>query len=460
MLKIKNGRIISVSGVVVEVEFMENQPGIHTILTLKDDPSALMEVYASSSSNTYYCLLLSPSKNVVRNQEVINTAKTIQIPVGDSILGRVYDIFGNFHDGQPKPKSDSIEVFNNNKTNYSDLVVPTELLQTGIKAIDFFCPIYKGGKAGLFGGAGVGKTVLLTELIKNVVIEGSDTKNLKNVSVFSAVGERAREAQELYENLVNTGVDKYTALILGQMGENPAVRLRTASASAAVAEYFRDIKNKNVLFFMDNFYRFAQAGNEIATLLKSIPSEDGYQADLSSQIAGVQERLTSKKDAYITSIQAVFVPSDDINDYGVRSIFPYLDSYIILNRDIYHQGRFPAVDLLGSSSSALNPTLVGDLHYTTALEAKGLLEKAKTLERIVSLIGENELSVADQTTYKRAEILKNYMTQNFFVVEDQTGKKGVRASLNKTIEDVNKILEGKFDTKNPSEFLFIGNVDF
>ena len=459
MLDIKNGTVVAVSGVVVEVEFLQNQPSVNTILTLSKDPSALMEVYSSSGRNTYNCLLLSPSKNVVRGMEVVNTGKTIQVPAGDSILGRVIDIFGNFHDGLPVPKYEMLEVFKKSNKNYEDLVVPSELLETGIKAIDFFCPILKGGKGGLFGGAGVGKTVLLTELIKNIVIVG-DSNTSKNISVFSAVGERAREAQELYENLISTGVSEYTTLILGQMGENPAVRLRTAVASAALAEYFRDEKQKNVLFFMDNFYRFAQAGNEISTLLKSIPSEDGYQADLTSQIANVQERLTSKSNAYITSIQAVFVPSDDINDYGVRSIFPYLDAYIVLSRDVYQQGRFPAVDLLASSSSALNPKTVGDLHYNTFLEAKSLLEKAQTLERIVSLIGENELSVADQTTYKRAEILKNYMTQNFSVVEDQTGKKGTKVSVHKTVEDVNRILEGKFDNKKPEDFLFIGDINF
>ncbi|PIR43895.1 F0F1 ATP synthase subunit beta [candidate division WWE3 bacterium CG10_big_fil_rev_8_21_14_0_10_32_10] len=453
------GKIISIKGNIVEVEFANNKPKIHNILVLEKDANTVFEVYTSSSSNKFYCLMLTNSNNISRGDIVVNTNQALVIPATENALGRVFDVFGNVHDGLGPIKSKEMrEIFLEKKDNIEGVLVPTEVLETGIKAIDFFAPIYRGGKAGLFGGAGVGKTVLLTELINNIVISKSNKKENESVSVFAAVGERSREAQELYENLKESKVLPYTTLILGQMGENPAVRYRTAYSAVSLSEYFRDDLKKNVLFFMDNMYRFAQAGMELSTLMSTIPSEDGYQATLTSEMGEIQGRLSSTNEATITSVEAIFVPSDDITDYAVRSTFPYLETTIVLSRDIYQQGRLPAVDLLSSTSSALNPDTVGELHYQTYIDAKNLLETSANLERIVSLIGESELSVTNQTIYKRAQILKNYMTQDFFVVASQTGTPGKKVPLATTIKDVNNILEGMHDSKEPSDFLYIGGI--
>ena len=454
-----NGKVISVKGNIVEVEFLLEKPEIHDILILEKDENIFLEVYASSSTRYFYCLMLSDNTTIARGDILINTKKALTVPATEKILGRVFDIFGNPQDGKPKVESkDMIEIFNRDRRKMDNIEVPNKVIETGIKAIDFFSPIYKGGKAGLFGGAGVGKTILLTELINNIVIEGNQ-KGMENVSIFAAVGERSREAQELRQNLEESKVLPYTTLILGQMGENPAVRFRTAYASVAIAEYFRDTRKKDVLFFMDNMYRFAQAGQELSTLMSMIPSEEGYQPTLSSEMGEIHERLVSTKNAFITSLETIFVPSDDINDYAVRSIFPYLETSLVLSREIYQKGRFPAIDLLASSSSALNPEIVGQLHYQTYLDAKNLLEAAKQLERIVALIGKGELSISNRTIYDRATILENYMTQNFFVVESQTSRPGITVPTSKTIKDVNNILEGKYDEADPELFLFIGGID-
>ncbi|NCT55232.1 F0F1 ATP synthase subunit beta [bacterium] len=453
------GKVISIKGQIVEIMFDGEKPNIHDLLEVEADRTIKLEVYRSSSNDTFYCLLLTESKDMSRNSVVINTEKTLKVAATENVLGRVIDVFGNTHDSNIEIKTDEYkEIFKSNLDK--DIVqVPNTILETGIKAIDFFAPFFKGGKAGLFGGAGVGKTVLLTELINNIVVGGKDKNSSDTVSVFAAVGERSREAQELYENLKSAEVLSKTAMLLGQMGENPAVRFRTAYAAAAISEYFRDIKEKNVLFFMDNMYRFAQAGNELSTLMNVIPSEDGYQPTLTSEMGAVHERLYSTEKAIITSVEAIFVPSDDLTDYGVRSIFPYLDTNLVLSRDIYQQGRLPAIDLLGSNSAALNIEFAGEDHYKTYIEAKSLLEKSATLERIVSLIGESELSYENAKVYKKSKILQNYMTQYFFVVAAQTGKSGVKVPLEQTVKDVKSILEGKFDSYDPEEFLFIGSLE-
>jgi F-type H+-transporting ATPase subunit beta len=312
----------------------------------------------------------------------------------------------------------------------------------------------RGGKAGLFGGAGVGKTVILSEIIYNIVILNPE----KNVSVFTGVGERTREGEELYTTLKENKVMQGVTLIYGSMGENPAVRFRTAFAGVTLAEYYRDILGKNVLFFIDNIFRFAQSGYELSTLMNVLPSEGGYQATLSSEMASFHERLASTERNTITTLEAIYVPADDLTDSGVQSIFPYLDSDIILSRSVYQEGRFPAIDILASNSSALNEETVGVAHYQTALDAQTTLKKALALERIVALIGESELSVSDQVLYKRAKYIKNYMTQNFTVVESQTEKKGVRVSIKDTVSDVRAILDGKVDSLSPEDLLYIGTL--
>lgn len=448
------GSVISVLGQIIEVEFAEQQPAVHDLLVVERDQDIRMEVYSSSGVNTFYCLLLTVNANLARGDVVINTGETIKIPVGPEVLGRVMNVFGAEQDGKGTISATTSKQIFGKDINFDSVYVPSVVLETGIKAIDFFSPILRGGKVGLFGGAGVGKTILLTEIIHNVVILSQN----KSISIFTGVGERIREGRELYETLEENKVLQSVALIYGQMGENPAVRFRTAVAGVSLAEYFRDVMQKDVLFFIDNIFRFAQAGYELATLMNTIPGEGGYQATLASEMSNIHERLVSTEKSSITSIEAVYVPSDDVTDYAVQAVFPYLDSSVVLSRSIYQEGRFPAMDLLASASSALNIDTVGEAHYNTYIDAQSLLKKAVTLDRIVSLIGESELPAEDQVLYKRSRLLKNYMTQSFYVTEAQTGRKGEYVNLETNVADIRAILDGKCDTLEPEKLLYIGSL--
>ncbi len=448
------GKIIAIYGQVVEVEFSQTQPNLHDLVYLESDPDIKFEVFASASDNIYFCLLLSISTKLKRGQVVINSGEPIKVPIGPQVLGRIMNVFGAPQDGGEPIKGLSTRAITSETIVYDDVVVPHEVLETGIKAIDFFSPLLKGGRVGLFGGAGVGKTILLTEVIHNVVVLAKKDK----VSIFTGVGERIREGQELFETLKESAVLSSVALVFGQMGENPAVRFKTALTGVSLAEYFRDQEKKDVLFFIDNIFRFAQAGYELSTLMNIIPGEGGYQATLASEMAQFHERLSSTKNASITSMEAVYVPSDDVTDYGVQSVFPYLDSSVVLSRAIYQEGRFPAIDFLSSTSSALSPEIVGEEHYKTYIDAQALLKKALTLERIVSLIGESELPADDQVSYKRARLLKSYMTQSFFVTENQTGRKGEYVKRENTIADVKNILNGGYDTVEPERLMYVGTL--
>ncbi len=448
------GTIVAIKGQIVEVEFRGIKPAINEILTLKNDPTAILEVYSSSADETFYCFLMRHSKELQRGMTVINTNKPLVVPVGKSLLGRVINVFGEPLDGG-EPFKDLKQVpISSTNVPYDHIAVPTVVLETGIKVIDFFSPILKGSRVGLFGGAGVGKTILLTEIIHNVVILHKED----NISVFAGVGERAREGHELHQTLKASNVLQKVALIFGQMGENAAVRFRTAMAAITIAEYFRDVEKSNVLFFIDNMFRFAQAGYELGTLMNQIPSQDGYQPTLASELAAVQERLVSTTSGTMTSIEAIYVPSDDLTDYAVQSIFPFLSSTVVLSRNIYQEGRFPAVDILNSTSSALNRETVGESHYALYLTSQSLLKRAVELERIVSLIGESELSTTDQAVYRRAKILRNYFTQNFFTTELQTGKKGSYVSLAEIVVDVGQILSGRYDDVPAQSFMNIGSL--
>lgn len=448
------GKIISIKGQTVEVEFDEEKPRIFDVLVYKEDPSIKMEVYASASANSFYCLSLTGTSKIHYGSTVIDTGQPIKIPVGKELLGRVINTLGEPQDDQGDIGSKEFKPIIARDIKFAEINVPREIMETGIKAVDFFTPILKGGKAGLFGGAGVGKTVILSEIIHNIVILNPE----ENVSVFTGVGERTREGEELFTTLKENKVMQGVTLIYGSMGENPAIRFRTAFTGVTIAEYYRDVLNKNVLFFIDNIFRFAQSGYELSTLMNVLPSEGGYQATLNSEMASFHERLASTKDNAITTLEAIYVPADDLTDSGVQSIFPYLDSGIILSRSVYQEGRFPAIDILASTSSALNTDTVGEEHYQTALDAQALLKKAMALERIVALIGESELSVQDQIIFKRAKFLKNYMTQNFTVVESQTEKKGVQVTRKDTVSDVRAILDGKADPLNPEDLLYIGTL--
>lgn len=448
------GKVVSVQEQIVEVEFENEKPAAHDLLILVDDPTLKMEVYTSSGASTFYCLALSPTQSISRGAKVINTKQTIRIPVGREVLGRVINLFGDPLDSPIPLAVKKYKSIYSDPPPFDEIVTKQEILQTGIKAIDLFSPFIKGGKIGLFGGAGVGKTILLTEIIHNIVILNKE----KAVSVFAGVGERTREGHELYETLKEKEVLPLVSLIFGSMGENPTIRFLTAFAAVSVAEYFRDEEKKDVLFFIDNVFRFVQAGNELSMLMSMLPSEDGYQATLESEMASLHERLVSTKNGTIGTIEAIYIPSDDILDQGVQAIFPYLDSTVVLSRSIYQEERMPAVNPLSSSSDALNEEVAGTRHYQTALKAQGLLKKAVSLERIVSLVGESELSSDDQRTYERAKKLRNYLTQSFFVTENQTGRKGVFVPLTQTVEDVNKIMDGSCDNIPDEKFLYIGSI--
>ena len=448
------GKIIGMQGQVIEVEFDSSSlPSIRDILVLESDPTVRMEVLKSSDDNSFYCIVFSESSTISRIEKVVNTHEQISVNVGNQALSRVINIFGEPLDGG-SPLTGKRKTIYGETLSFDELAVHKEILETGIKALDFFSPILLGGKIGLFGGAGVGKTLLLTEIIHNVVAKHAE----KNVSVFAGVGERVREGQELFETLSDQKVLPSVSLIFGTMGENSAVRFRTAYAAATIAEEFRDTEKKDVLFFIDNVFRLAQAGSELSMVTNTIPSEDGYQATLTSEMSTFHERLVSNKENSITTMEAIYIPNDDILDQGVQSIFPFLDSTVILSRAAYQGGFLPAVDLLSSTSANLNPEIVGELHNEAAPRAQNLLKEVVEFERIVSLVGEAELSPEDRLKYKRSSKLKNYMTQSFHVAQSQTGRSGVYVPRLTTVSDVNDIINGKYDEVSEEKFMFIGSA--
>ena len=451
-MKIK-GVIKSIVNSIVEIEFLEGQPGVHEMVILEDDPSIQIEVLQGAGKHMVYGLVYEGYETIARGDVVVATGHMFEVPVGSELLGRVIDIFGKTMEGEAMKTDEKHSIFRASP-ELDDTIAPTKVLETGIKAIDFFAPLLEGGKLGLFGGAGVGKTILLTEIIHNVVV----LSNEKNVSVFTGVGERAREGQELYQSLKDNDVLKNVALLFGQMGESPAVRFRAALAGVTIAEYLRDTKKKNVLFFIDNIFRFAQAGYELSTLMNSIPSEGGYQPTLLSEMADLHERLVSTKNGNMTTIETVFVPSDDLTDQAVQAIYPYLDSTIVLSRSVFQEGRFPAIDIMSSTSTGLTADIVGEQHAKTVRQAQSVLKQALALDRIVFLVGESELSADDKIMYKRAKLIKNYMTQPFSVSEGQTGKKGAYVRVAETVKDVAMILAGDCDDYDPSLFLHQGTI--
>jgi F-type H+/Na+-transporting ATPase subunit beta len=448
------GKVISIQGHVIEVEFTGKKPKTRDLLVLDKDNNVKMQVYASSENSTFYCFALKKNEHLVRGAKVINTEKPLQINVSDELLGRVVNIFGEPKDGLGKIKKGKEKSIYKQPVKYTDVSTRQELLETGIKAIDLFSPVIKGGKVGLFGGAGVGKTVLLSEIIHNVVT----LHKKKNISIFAGIGERIREGHELREFLQEVGNLPSVCLIFGTMSENPTIRYLTAFSAATIAEYFRDESKKDILFFIDNVFRFTQAGNELSMLMNTIPSEDGYQATLNSEIAELHERLVSNHNNSITTVEAIYIPNDDILDQGVQAIFPYLESSVVLSRNVYQEGKLPAVDILQSTSAGLNPEICGKDHLKVALDAQGLLKKAISLEKIVSLVGEGELSPEDLNYYRRAKKVGNFMTQSFFVTESQTGRKGSYIPLSDTIRDVRDIIDGKYDNVSEEKFLYIGRA--
>jgi len=447
------GRIISLDGEIVKVEFFGNYPFLREILVLKEDPQVWLEVESVPQKNIFLCIALKGKEKLYRGAVVERTKKSLEIPVGEELLGRVINIFGEPLDGLPFLKTKEKRKIEALAPSYEEIISPAQIIETGIKVIDFFTPLRKGEELGIFGGAGLGKTILLLELMHNI----SFFK--KGISVFAGLGERIREGQELWETLKKTQVLPSVALVFGQMNEPAIIRQKVGKVATTLAEYFRDTLNREILFFIDNVYRYLQAGNELSTLFCTIPSEDGYQPTLLSEVGELESRLVSTKKGAITSVQAIYVPADDITDLGVQTLLPYFDSVIILSRKVYQEGRYPAVDILASFSSVLNPVILGEEHYQAFLEAKKLLEKHKELEQIVSIVGEAELSLENRILYQRAKKLLNFMTQNLFVVSEQTGRPGQYVKREDTIRGVREILDGKLDSVPPEAFLYIGSTE-
>ncbi len=448
----ESGRISSIRENIIEIIFPGKKPSRHELLTLEDDRSVKMEVYTSGRDNTVFAIALSDITFLYRGAKVISSGEVITVPVGPVVNGRLINAFGEPQDGR-ELISDIRRPIYKDPPPFSDFVVSKEILESGIKVIDFFTPFRKGGKVGIFGGSGVGKTVLILELIHNV-----EFVKKTNV-IFAGIGERVREGHELYMSLTETGLLKGTALVFGEINERAANRFRVAYSAAAIAEYSRDEQKKDVVIFVDNIYRFIQAGNELSTLLGSIPSEDWYQPTLSSDIGMFQERLVSTKNAAITSVQAIYVPADDLADSGVQAVFTYFDSVVVLSRIVAGEGRYPAVDIMASSSSVLDADIIGEEHYEVYTKAVSSLKRYNQLNRIVSIVGEYELTKNDQILYHRARKLQNYMTQNLFVTEEQTGRRGSYVPRKKTILDVAAILDGKYDDVPEEKFLYVGSLD-
>ncbi len=454
------GRIVGISGEMVEVEYYDSKaPSLHEILFVIDVKDTFLEVISSSAKkNTLFCILFGSSRQIRRGLAVQSTRETIRIPVGKSILGRAINVVGQSLDGLERPNvTETSAIHDYLPKDLTEIVHMHGIIETGIKAIDFFAPILKGGKTGLFGGAGVGKTVLLQEIINNLLVRNKLADDV--FGVFCAVGERTREAKELLEVMNKSEVYKQMAFIIGQMSESAPVRSRTTSAAIAVVEYIRDKMKKDTFFFMDNLYRFAQANYEMFALTDSFPSEDGYQPTLTSEIATLHERLCSTKDGSVTSIEAAYVPSDDMADYAIRNFVPYLDTFVVLSREIYQRGMLPAINLNLSNSKAMNADFVSQEHISAYTEARSILERSEELERLVSLVGFSELSLRDQKIYRRGEMIRNYMTQNLYAVAQQTGKKQTYVPLSKTVSDMLRIVSGIFDNVDPNKFLYIGTVE-
>lgn len=448
------GIIRSVNGQIAHVDLTSlDMPAFSEILACPEDPTVLLEVHSFSGRESVFCVSLSHKDKLHRGMRLIRTHKPISVPVGPETLGRVMNLFGIAQDGGPDLSNIKHSPIYRQPPSYDSIKTTSEIIETGIKMVDFFTPFIKGGKIGFIGGAGVGKTVLLTELLRNI------TKGHQGVSVFAGIGERINEGYKLWKDLENAGTLQKTALFFGQINENAAIRFRVASAALTVAEYFRDEGKKDVLFFVDNVYRFIQAGSELSALLETSPSELGYQATLETEIAGFQNRLVNTNDGSITSIQNIYVPADDLTDPSILAITSHIDSVVVLSRDVASLGHYPALDPIKSASELTSPEYIGEHHHSLLTQARELLNEYERLTRIVGIVGEEELTAQDQLTYERAKKLLNYMTQPFFVAEHQTGREGKFVDRITTLSDVEQILKGRIDIVPAEKLLYIGSLD-
>lgn len=450
------GKIIAIRGVVIDIEFIENQtPNIYDALIIeqKDKKNLILEVEAILDLGMVRALAMSDVYGLRRGMKVKNTGKPIEVPVGDTALGRIFNVLGEPIDEQSPPKVKRKDVIHKKAPELAQQSVEQKIFETGIKVIDLIAPFVKGGKVAVFGGAGVGKTVLIQEMIHNVA------KAHQGVSVFTGVGERTREGNDLWLEMKETKVLDKTALVFGQMNEPPGNRLRVALTGVTIAEYFRDEKGMNVLLFIDNIFRFAQAGSEVSALLGRIPSAVGYQPTLASELAALQERITSTNRGSITSIQAVYVPADDYTDPAPVAIFSHLDASITLDRALTEQGLYPAINPLTSSSSALDPEILGEEHYKVTREVLRVLQRYNELQDIIAILGMEELSDEDKLIVTRARKIQRFLTQPMFVAEPFTGRPGKYVSIKETVRGFKEILEGKYDSKSETAFYMIGTID-
>ena len=450
------GKIVSIVGVVLDVKFENEQslPNLLNALVIKlGDQEIVAEVAQHIGDDTVRCIAMSATDGLVRGMEVIDTGKPIAVPVGDKTLGRIFNVLGEPVDGFEAPKDAPRDPIHRPAPEFNEIAGSAEILETGIKVVDLLAPYLKGGKIGLFGGAGVGKTVLIQELINNVA------KQHGWISVFSGVGERTREGNDLYFEMKESGVLNKTALVFGQMNEPPGARMRVALSGLTMAEYFRDKENQDVLLFIDNIFRFTQAGSEVSALLGRMPSAVGYQPTLATEMGALQERITSTKQGSITSVQAVYVPADDLTDPAPATTFTHLDAKTVLSRSIASLGIYPAVDPLESTSRVLDPNIVGEEHYAVARGVQSILQRYKELQDIIAILGMDELGDEDKLIVARARKIQRFLSQPFTVGEQFTGIPGKYVPVKETIRGFKEILEGKHDDLPESAFLFVGSID-
>ena len=449
------GKITQIISAVIDIKFTEgNLPEINSAINIKtnDGSKLVVEVAQHLGDDTVRCIALGPTDGLVRGMEAEATGAPISVPVGEQTLGRMFNVLGDPIDNKPAPEVEHMPIHRKAPT-FVEQATNTEMLETGIKVVDLLCPYQKGGKIGLFGGAGVGKTVLIQELIRNIATEHG------GYSVFTGVGERTREGNDLYHEMMDSGVIEKTTMVFGQMNEPPGARMRVGLTGLTMAEYFRDKGGKDVLLFIDNIYRFTQAGSEVSALLGRMPSAVGYQPTLQTEMGALQERITSTKNGSITSVQAVYVPADDLTDPAPATTFAHLDATTVLSRSIVELGIYPAVDPLESTSRILDPRIVGEEHYKVARSVQEILQKYKELQDIIAILGMEELADEDKVTVFRARKIQKFLSQPFHVAENFTGIPGVYVPLKETIRGFKAIIDGEMDEYPENAFFNVGTID-
>ena len=450
------GKITQIIGAVLDIKYADGHlPEINEAIeiTRQDNTRLVVEVAQHLGDDVVRCIAMGPTDGLVRGMEAVATGAAISVPVGENTLGRIFNVLGEPIDEKPAPTDVEYEPIHRKAPTFEEQATEAEMLETGIKVVDLLCPYQKGGKIGLFGGAGVGKTVLIQELITNIATDHG------GYSVFTGVGERTREGNDLYYEMQESGVINKTAMVFGQMNEPPGARMRVGLTGLTMAEYFRDKGGKDVLLFIDNIFRFTQAGSEVSALLGRMPSAVGYQPTLQTEMGALQERITSTKNGSITSVQAVYVPADDLTDPAPATTFAHLDAKVVLSRAITELGIYPAVDPLDSSSRMLDPNIVGEEHYKVARGVQEVLQKYKELQDIIAMLGMDELSEEDKLTVSRARKIQRFLSQPFFVATQFTGLEGRYVPISETVQGFNEILEGKHDDIPEGYFLNAGNID-